>query len=141
MSRVEYGAGPQLATPSGWAVGGVLFAASMMVLMGTFQVLGGLAAIVNDNFFVVTHHYAFNVDVTAWGWFNVIFGAVIVAAGIALFSQRTWAAIVALVLAGLSMIDNFLFLPHYPFWSLLVIAIDAWIIWALTRPGAIAPTP
>ena len=63
-----------------------------------------------------------------------------VVAGSALFSGRAWAAIVALGLAMVSAVANFLFIPHYPWWSLLMIAIDAWIIWSLTRPGAVVET-
>ena len=140
MSRVEYGAGPDLPVASTWAISGVWFAASMMLLIGTFEILAGLAAILDDDFFIVTHHYTFHLSVSAWGWIHLALGILMVVAGSALFSGRAWAAIVALGLAMLSAVANFLFIPHYPWWSLLMIAIDAWIIWSLTRPGAIVET-
>jgi roadblock/LC7 domain-containing protein len=122
---------------SGWAVGGITFAATIMILIGIFQAIAGIAAIADDEFFVVTQNYVFDLDVSAWGWIHLILGIVVAFAGWALLAGRTWAVIVALTLAVLSAIANFFFIPYYPFWSLLIIAIDVWIIWALTRPGAV----
>ena len=62
---------------------------------------------------------------------------VVFLAGLGLFAGQTWAGVTAMLLAMLSMVANFFWIPYYPFWSLLVIALDAWVIWALTRPGAI----
>jgi hypothetical protein len=122
---------------SGWAVGGITFAAVLMVMVGTFQALEGLAAIIDDEFYVVTKNYAFDLDVTAWGWIHLLLGIVIVLVGLGLFARQTWAGVTAIALAVLSAIANFFFVVYYPWWSLLVIAIDIWIIWALTRPGAL----
>ena len=122
---------------SGWAIGGMTFAASLMILSGTFQILAGLAAIFDDEFFVVVRNYTFDVDVTAWGWIHLIVGILLFSAGFALYARRAWAAVVALVLAMLSAVSNFFFIPYYPWWALLVIGLDVWVIWALTRPGAV----
>jgi hypothetical protein len=137
MSGTEYDAAPASTRVSGWAVGGMAFAASMMLLIGTFEVLAGIAAIANDEFFVVARHYTFDLDVTAWGWIHLILGIVVFAAGLGLFAAQAWAGVTALVLAMLSAIENFFFIPYYPWWSLLVIALSCWVIWSLTRPGAI----
>ena len=120
---------------SGWAMGGITFAGTMMIMLGIFQVLNGIAAIANDDFFVVTRNYAFDLDVTAWGWFHLILGVVAVLSGFFLFAGRTWAAAVAVAIATLSAILNFFFIPYYPWWSLLIIALDVWVVWAVTRPG------
>jgi len=122
---------------SGWATGGIVFAASAMLIIGCWQAIMGLAAIINDDFFVLTSNYAFDLDTTGWGWIHLILGVLVALAGLALFAGQTWAAIVAAVLAGLSAVVNFFFIPYYPFWSLLIIALDVWVIWALTRPGAV----
>jgi hypothetical protein len=122
---------------SGWAKGGVAFAATLMVLIGTFQILDGLAAIINDEFFIRISNYTFDIDVTAWGWIHFLLGILIVLVGFALFARRAWAAVAALALAMLSAVANFFFIPYYPWWSLLVIALDIWVIWAITRPGAV----
>jgi hypothetical protein len=122
---------------SGWAVGGVTFAGTMMILVGIFQVIAGLAAIFEDEFFVVTQNYVFDLDVTAWGWIHLLIGIVVVLAGYFLFVGRAWAAALAIVLAMLSAIANFFFIPYYPFWSILMIAIAIWVIWSVTRPGIV----
>jgi len=122
---------------SGWAIGGLTFAGSMMVLVGTFQTLTGLAAIFDDQFFVVARGYTFNIDVTAWGWIHLILGIFLLTTGFALFAGRVWAGVTAIVLAMLSAVSNFFFIPYYPWWATLVIALDVWVIWALTRPGAL----
>jgi hypothetical protein len=133
----DYGVRTDSPRVSGWAIGGMTFAASMMVLVGCFQALTGLAAILNDDFFVVTRNYAFDLDTTAWGWIHLIVGIAVAATGFALFAGRTWAAVTALFLAMLSALTSFFFIPYYPWWSLLVIALDAWVIWSLTRSGAV----
>jgi hypothetical protein len=130
----QYEAGPSV---SGWAKGGAYFAATMLVLIGIFGILNGIAAIADDGFYLVTPNYAFDIDVTGWGWIHLILGIVMVFAGFALFAGRAWAAVVALALAMLSAVANFFFIPYYPWWSLLIIALDIWVIWALTRPGAV----
>jgi hypothetical protein len=133
----DYSAGRDEARVSAWAIGGMTFAASIMVLIGGFQVIAGLAGIINDQFYVVARHYAFDLDVTAWGWIHLVVGIFMFFTGLALFAGRTWAAVAALVLAMLSAVSNFFFLPYYPWWALVVIALDAWVIWSLTRPGAV----
>ena len=119
---------------SGWAIGGITFAASMLILIGTFQAIDGLVAIFNDEFFVRTQNYTFDFDVTAWGWIHLILGVLMVFTGWGLYASRAWAGVVAIFLAMLSAIANFFFIPYYPFWSILIIALDVWVIWALTRP-------
>ncbi len=122
---------------SGWAVGGATFAGVMMILVGIFQAIAGLAAILEDEFFVLTQNYVFDLDVTAWGWIHLIIGIVVILAGYFLFVGRAWAAALAIVLAVLSAIANFFFIPYYPFWSLLMIALAVWVIWSVTRPGVV----
>jgi uncharacterized membrane protein len=122
---------------SGWAVGGIVFAASILTLIGTFQVIAGLVAVFNDEFFVVTRNYTFDLDVTAWGWIHLILGVLLVITGLGLFGRRTWAGVTGIMLAMLSALVNFFFIPYYPLWSIVIIALDVWVIWALTRPGAI----
>jgi hypothetical protein len=122
---------------SGWAIGAISFAAALLIVAGTFQALEGLAAIINDKFFLVTRNYAFDLDVSAWGWIHLIIGVLLVVVGFGLFRRSAWAGVTALILAMISAISNFFTIPYYPWWSLLIIAIDIWVIWALTRPGAI----
>ena len=123
--------------PSGWAIGGITFAVVMMAMIGLFQIIAGLVAIVDDDFYVVTQNYTFDIDTSAWGWIHLLLGIGLMIAGWSIFSGKTWAGVVALTLAMLSALANFFFIPYYPFWSLVMIALACWVIWALTRPGVV----
>jgi hypothetical protein len=127
---------PEMRGPSGWVVGGVTFAAVMLFTIGVFQMLQGISAIVKDQYYVIGNNYAFNLDVSAWGWIHLILGVILLFGGWALIAGKTWSRILAIVLAVLSAVANFFYIPYYPWWSLLIIALDVWVIWALTRPAA-----
>jgi len=122
---------------SGWAATGVAFAACLLLVIGVFQVIAGLAAIVDDDFFVVARGYAFEVDTSAWGFIHIVIGAVLVLTSLGLFTGAGWAVVLAIIVACLSAIANFFFIPYYPFWAILVIALDIWVVWSLTRPGVV----
>jgi hypothetical protein len=128
MDRTEAGV-------SGWAVGLAAFAGAVMLLVGIFQAFAGLAAIFEDEFFVVGPNYAYDVDVTTWGWIHLILGVIIALAGIAIFTGATWARSVGVTLAILSAVANFFFIPYYPVWAVLIIALDIAVIWALVQYG------
>jgi hypothetical protein len=120
---------------SGWAVGFILFAAIMMIMFGVFQAIAGLVAIFENEFYVATRSYLFQFDATTWGWIHLIAGVIIAFAGWGLLSGRTWARVAGIILAVLSAIANFAFLPYYPFWALTIIALDVLVIWALAAHG------
>ena len=136
-TQPEYQAPRQEPEISGFAAGGIVFAATILLMIGVFQAIAGLVAIIDDNFYVVTQNYTFDLDTTAWGWVHLILGILVAAVGWSLFARRAWAGVAAITLAMLSAIANFFFIPYYPIWSLVVIGLNIWVIWALTRPGAI----
>jgi hypothetical protein len=115
-----------------WAAGLVVFAGSMMLIAGVFHAISGLSAIFDDQFFVVARNYAFDLDTTAWGWLHLILGIVIAFAGWGVFTGAAWARAVGMILAILSAIANFFFIPYYPVWAIVIIGLDILIIWALT---------
>jgi hypothetical protein len=117
--------------PGAWAQGLILFAAVMMFVGGGFQAIAGLAAIFENEFYTVTPNYVFEFDVSAWGWIHLLLGLLVIFAGYALLSGQTWARVVGIILASVSALVNFAFIPYYPFWSLAIIALDVFIIWAL----------
>lgn len=119
----------------GAAYGGIVFAAMLMILAGTFQLVEGLVALFNDDFYVRGQEYIFRFDLTTWGWIHLVVGLVVALAGGALLSGRVWARTVAVILAALSIVASFLWLPYYPIWSLTVIAFDVFVIWALVAHG------
>lgn len=121
--------------PSGWAIGWTFFAGSILVLVGIFQMIAGIAAIASDDLFVVTQEWVFQFDVTTWGWIHLVLGAVLLLSGIGIFTGNVAARAVGVVLAGLSAIAAFMWLPYYPLWGIVIIALDVAIIWALTTHG------
>jgi hypothetical protein len=121
--------------PSEWAVGFILFAAIVMIMSGVWQALAGLVAIFENEFYLSTRNYLYEFDATTWGRIHLVIGLIVAFAGWGLLSGRTWARLVAITLAALSATANFLFLPWYPLWSLLIIAVDIFVIWALVAHG------
>jgi hypothetical protein len=119
---------------SAWAVGGTVFAGVIMLMVGTYHAIAGLVAILDDQFYVVARNYTYSFDVTGWGWIHLVAGGLMVLGGIYVFSGRTWARVLGMTLAVLSATANFFFIPYYPFWSLLLIALDVFVIWSLSRP-------
>jgi hypothetical protein len=129
------GRADRAAETSGWAVGFILFAAIMMIMTGVFQAIEGLIAIVENQFYVATREYIFQFDATTWGWIHLVIGVVVAFAGWGLLSGRTWARMVAITMAVLSAIANFLFIPYYPFWAIIVLTLNVLVIWAVAAHG------
>ena len=113
-------------------VGFTAFAAFMMMLIGSFQIAIGVVAVFNQDFYVTTPSYVFAFDVGVWGWIHLLWGIVVLAAGIAVLRGSVWAATLGSVIAAISAVQAFLFLPYEPFWSIIVIALSVMVIWALT---------
>ena len=109
----------------------------LLILGGCWSFLVGLAVLAKKSYFTAlpgysyTSHYAYQWTLSGWGWFNLILGIVAVAAGACVLLGQAWARWAGVVLAVISGLGSFLFLPFYPFWSILVIAVDVFIIWAL----------
>ncbi|HEU4894631.1 MAG TPA: hypothetical protein VFT85_02245 [Acidimicrobiia bacterium] len=120
---------------SGWAVGWMMWAAVWMWILGFFHALAGFAAIVEDEILVATPDYLYRLDVTTWGWIHLILGIIVLFAGFSLFNGAIWARTVGVALAVVSTIANFVWLPHYPIWGILMITANAFVIWALTVHG------
>ncbi|NUU19682.1 hypothetical protein HP550_20765 [Cellulomonas humilata] len=120
---------------SGFAVGVTVFAATMLMVTGAFQVMQGLVAIFDDTFYVVGQEWIFSFDVTTWGWIHTIVGVVVVLAGIFVLGGAVWARTVGVIVACVSAVVTFAWLPYYPVWSVVIIAIDVLVVWALTVHG------
>jgi hypothetical protein len=120
--------------PTGW-VGWIYFASVMMIISGTLNAIHGLIAIVNDEWVVWGNRADLYLDLTEWGWVHLIVGVVVVLAGIGLLSGNVLARAVAVLLASLSLIANFLYIPAFPVWALIIISIDVLVIYAVTAHG------
>jgi hypothetical protein len=125
----------QYSDPVGTAAGVTAFAGILMIMTGAFHVLQGLVALLNDEFYVVGREYIFQFDVTAWGWVHILLGLVVAFAGVALFRGAVWARTIAVIMASVSLVASFAWMPHYPLWSLTIIAFDVLVIWAAVFHG------
>lgn len=125
----------QTTAPSGLAVGVTVAAAIILIIGGICHAMQGVVGIATNEFYVTTQKWIFQFDVTTWGWIHVIVGAIAVLAGIGLFSGAVWARTLAVAIAAVSILVNFAWLPYYPIWSVLIIAFDFFVIWALTAHG------
>lgn len=114
------------------AAGGTIGAAALLAVVGVLAVLQGFAAILRGPTFVIGFEYVYRVDPNGWGWIHLLLGVAAIAVAIGLFARQRWAAVAAIVVAGLSIVINFMWLPYYPWWSIIVIAIDIFIIWAVS---------
>jgi hypothetical protein len=126
INRRDYSSGAVAAT----AAAGIF-----MIMAGVLHVVQGLVALFNDEFYVYGVEYLFAFDITGWGWIHLIAGTIVTMAGFALFGGALWARTLAVILAGVSIIVSFLWLPYYPLWNMVVIAFDVLVIWALTAHG------
>jgi hypothetical protein len=131
-SGTAYGTGP---APTGWT-GWVVFASTMMLLLGSLQAIQGLVAIFDAGYYHVTPGgLVVNVDYTAWGWTHLLLGVLIVISGVGVLAGNVAARAVAVILALLSAIANLLFIEAYPIWSVIIITVDVLVIYALTVHG------
>lgn len=121
--------------PSVWAAGYASFAGVVLIMVGFFQAIAGLVAIVNDTFYVATKDYVFKFDATAWGWIHLIVGIIVLLVGFGIFSGNVLARTVGVIAALVSGVAAFMWVPYYPFWAIVIIALDIAIIWALTAHG------
>jgi hypothetical protein len=120
--------------PTGWT-GWIGFAGVMMIIGGMLNALYGFIAVINDEWVVWGNRTAVYLDITQWGWVHMIMGLVVLLCGIGLFSGNILARTVGVIVASLSLIANFFFLPAYPLWAMTIIVIDALVIWALIVHG------
>ncbi len=124
-----------LPTPTGW-VGWVTFAAMMMLMVGTFQIIEGLTSLFNSSYYVVTpSNLVVNVNYTAWGWTHLALGALALAAAFGVLAGQLWGRIVGIAMALVSSIVNLAFIGAYPLWSITVITLDVIVIYALAMHG------
>ena len=120
---------------SSWAVGYAMFASVLLLMAGIFQFVAGLVAVVEDDFYVVTAKWVFEFDVTTWGWIHMLIGVVLFLSGIGILSGNVLARTVGVIAAGVAAVANFLWLPYYPVWSIIMIFLAVAVIWALTVHG------
>jgi hypothetical protein len=126
---------PKSAPVSGLAVGVTITAAIILMIGGVLHAMEGVVGLATNEFYVSTQNWIFKFDVTTWGWIHILVGIIAVLAGIGLFSGAVWARTLGVIVAAVSILVSFAWLPYYPVWAVVVIVFDFFVIWALTEHG------
>jgi hypothetical protein len=132
VSQQTYGQDTERTGWTGW----ISFAGVMLILAGSLGLIFGIIAAVNDKWVVFGNRGAVSLDISTWGWIHIIVGAIVLLAGFGVFTGNILARIIGVLVALASLILNFLWLPVYPVWSVIIITIDVLVIWALTAHGS-----
>lgn len=131
MSTVNH----PVSSSSGWT-DWIRFAGVILLLNGIFSVFQALVALIGSNtYYAVVEGTLFLFDTTGWGWWNLFIGAFLILTAFGLFASATWARVVGVVLAVLSAVVQLMLVPVQPWWSLIVIAIDVLVLYALVAHG------
>ncbi|WP_067686282.1 DUF7144 family membrane protein [Nocardia jejuensis] len=115
----------------GIAAGTSIAAAILLVTSGALSLLAGISAVARDSLYIAGPEYLYRYDTTGWGWIHIVLGVMLALCGIGLLFGTLWGRLAAMCVAAFSIIANFLWLPHYPWWSILIIALDVVVIWAV----------
>jgi hypothetical protein len=126
---------PEQTRVTGW-VGWIWFAGLILIMLGTFNVIQGFAAVFTDDVFIPTEAGAIVLDVTGWGWVHLIVGLLAILAGLGLFSGATWARVFAVIVVMINAVAQLASLNFHPVWSIIVITLDVLVIWALIVHGS-----
>jgi hypothetical protein len=119
--------------PGDVAYGVSIFAGVLLACLASMQILEGLSAVLKDSIFVSGLNYTYEIDITTWGWIHMLLGAGGVVVGVSIVTGQVWAYVVGIGLAAVSALSQFLFMPYYPLWSLVILALNIFVIWALTE--------
>ncbi|WP_442812945.1 DUF7144 family membrane protein [Streptomyces sp. NBC_01343] len=122
------------ADPSPWhgpTSGSTVLAAALMIFGGAMALFEGIAAVAKDDLFLSTRHYVFEFSLEGWGWVHLILGIIVILAGCAVLTGALWARFLGVFVAGLGAIANFLWIPYYPIWATVLVAVNLFIVWAL----------
>jgi hypothetical protein len=120
------------------ALGGglILFAGWALEMSGTLSILLGVVGVTRDTIFS-SPDYTYEFSLTAWGWIHIVIGIGLVAAGLGVLLGKSWGTGAGVVLAAVSLITQFMFIPFYPLWSISVMTLDILAVWALARTVAV----
>jgi hypothetical protein len=120
---------------SGWS-GWVVFAGVMMVMLGIWHAIVGVAGLFKKDYYVINPNYAFKLSTTGWGWIHIFLGVLVALAGFAVLRGATWARVIGILLAVVSALGAFVWLPYYQVWGILIVTLDVIIIYALAAHGS-----
>jgi uncharacterized membrane protein HdeD (DUF308 family) len=112
----------------------IVFASVLLFVVGFFNVIDGTAAIARSSVFIGNARYVVG-DLRTWGWVALILGALQVIAGLGVLAGNQVARWFAVVVIALNALAQMYFIPAYPFWSLMIIAVDVVALWGLCAYG------
>lgn len=110
---------------------GATFGGVLLLLTSGMELLQGMAAVANADIYAAGTDYTYSFNIQVWGWIHIVIAVVSAVVAIGILMRKPWAQVSGVVVAGFAMIGNFAFLPRYPLWAIIVIALDALVIWAL----------
>ena len=110
---------------------GTYGAAAVLLISAAATIFQGISILAHDQVLVAGPGYSYQFDSNAWGWIHIIMGILVAGVAFGLFWSATWARVAAIVIASLSIVTQFLWLPHYPVWAIVLIALDGFVIWAV----------
>ncbi|MGW0422757.1 DUF7144 family membrane protein [Streptomyces sp. NPDC003015] len=124
-------------TEASWAAGGVVFAGVLMLMNGILAIFQGISLLAKDDVWTRVGDYVYKINLTGWGVILLCLGVLAAVTGAFILRGAGWARMTGIFLASLSMLAQFLFLPYAPVWSVIMIGLDFFVIWALAvyRPG------
>jgi hypothetical protein len=126
MSTDQY---PESSAWTGW----VIFAGFALIVVGCINAIQGLVAIFKHTVYVLpSSQLVVTTDYKAWGWTLLIWGIIMALAGLGLFSAKSWARWFAIFVVFINLIGQFAWFPAFPLWSMVAIALDIFILFALT---------
>jgi hypothetical protein len=111
--------------------GGAIFAGLLLIIGGALWIVEGLAGIIRGSSYINSANTLITTSAGTWGWIHLIGGIIGMAAGFGIFSGAAWARLLGILIATLSIVVNFTFIPLQPWWALTIIFIDLWVIHAL----------
>jgi hypothetical protein len=113
------------------AAGTSIGAGALLFTTAVLTVLQGIQALVDHRPLIIGSNYVYKFNATGWGWIHIATGIALGIVAIGLIAGAVWARITAIVMACISIVVMFMWLPYYPMWSVIVIALDVIIIWAV----------
>jgi hypothetical protein len=123
------------------ALGITATAGLILMLVGAFGMIQGLVGLIDNEIYVVTNKWLFELNPIVWGWGHIVIGLIALCAGIGLFLGKVRAQVTAIIVAAFSILANFAWRPHSPVWALLVITFDVFVIWAVTATATTSAPP
>jgi hypothetical protein len=116
-----------------WTQGARLLVGTLLVMVGVMQGLEAIAALAGNSIFDTGTGDVYGVGLTVWGWIHLVIAVCALLTGAGILADRSWAIVLGMVIGFFSALASFAFLPYYPLWSVVILAFDIWLLWALAQ--------